>query len=339
MPWVIRDNRQHLEGIRTIEPLTQSTHAHLVDRLREYYIVGGMPEAVRHHAATEKLNEVREIQGEIVRSYELDFAKHAPATDIPRLTQIWESIPKHLARENKKFVFSAVRSGARAREYERALTWLDDAGLILRAFATETSRHPLSHHADRSTFKVYALDVGLLGAMAGAPVAMLADGERLFTEYRGALVENFVAQELVASFQTTLHYWRSRGGKAELDFLLERDGEVLPLEVKAGVNPRSKSLKSYDAQFSPPKLLRTNLLNLKQDGKTCNCPSLRDFALAEAAGGRRVTQLRHAARLQELSGTGAGRRREGGPPGPSIGTASRGPPRQARPGLASTPEP
>lgn len=264
--------RKLIETLENIEPITEAFHTHLIDMLRQYYFVGGMPEAVSRYSEKDSGVEVREIQTEIIKSYVFDFAKHAPASDIPKLTLIWESIPKHLARENKKFIFSAVRQGARAREFENALTWLNDCGLIHRAEAVQTVKHPLSHYADMSCFKVYALDVGLVGAMANAPIDLLVHGTRLFSEYEGAFVENYVAQEMVSHFGDPLYYWRSRGGKGELDFLCEISGKIYPLEVKAGINPKSKSLRSYDTQFQPDRLVRTNLLNFKKDGKILNLP-------------------------------------------------------------------
>ncbi len=264
--------RKLIENLDPPVPINEAFHSHLIDLLRCYYFVGGMPEPVEHFVETGNGRETREIQEEIIKSYVLDFAKHAPSTDIPKLTQLWDSIPKHLGRENKKFVFSAVRKGARARAYENALTWLEDAGLIHRANAVETCKHPLKHYADVSCFKIYALDVGLLGALAGSPVELLAQGGRLFNEYEGAFVENYVAQQLVSHFRQDLFYWRSKGGKAELDFLCEFADRICPLEVKAGINPKSKSLKSYDLQFQPVRLMRTNLLNFKMDGKICNLP-------------------------------------------------------------------
>jgi len=264
--------RKLLENIDALIPLNEAFHSDLIDLLRSYYFVGGMPEAVRHFAETGNGRETREIQEEIVKSYVLDFAKHAPAVDIPKLTQIWDSIPKHLARENKKFVFSAVRKGARARAYDNALTWLEDAGLIQRTYAVETGKHPLKYYADSGCFKVFALDVGLLGAVARSPVELMVQGERLFNEYEGAFVENYVAQQLISHFHQRLYYWRSKGGKAELDFLCEFGDRICPLEVKAGINLKSKSLKSYDLQFQPARLMRTNLLNFKKDGKICNLP-------------------------------------------------------------------
>jgi len=264
--------RKLLEDVDAFVPLTEAFHIHLIDLLRRYYFVGGMPEAVKHFAETGNGWETRKTQGEIIKSFVLDFAKHAPATDIPKLTRIWDSIPKHLARENKKFVFSAVKKGARGRAYENALTWLEDAGLIYRANAVASAKQPLRHYADTGCFKVYALDVGLLGAIAKSPVELLAQGERLFNEYEGAFVENYVAQQLVSHFPQKLYYWRSKGGRAELDFLCQFADQIFPLEVKAGINPKSKSLKSFDLQFKPSRLARTNLLNFKKDGKICNLP-------------------------------------------------------------------
>ena len=264
--------RKMLENADLFVPLTEAFHVHLIDLLRQYYFVGGMPEAVKHFAAKANGREIREIQQEIIKSYVVDFAKHAPPADIPKLTRIWDSIPKYLSRENKKFVFSALKKGARGREYENALTWLEDADLILRANSVSTAKHPLRHYTETNSFKLYALDVGLLGAVAGSPVELLVQGKRLFNEYEGAFVENYVAQQLVSHFHYPLYYWRSRGGKAEVDFLCEFAYRICPLEVKAGINPKSKSLKSYELQFKPSRLMRTNLLNFKKDGKIGNLP-------------------------------------------------------------------
>jgi len=261
-----------LEEVESFVPLTEPFHVELINLLNRYYVVGGMPEAVRHFAETGNVNETRLIHQEIINSYVLDFAKHSPSADIPKLTMIWESIPKHLAKENKKFIFSAVKKGARAREYENGLAWQEGAGLIHRVNAVKTSKRPLKHYADPGCFKIYALDVGLLGAMANSQPGLIVQGTRLFNEYEGAFVENYVAQQLISHFQQPLYYWRSKGGKAELDFLYELEDWICPLEVKAGINPKSKSLKSYDQQYSPVKLARTNLLNFKKDGKFCNLP-------------------------------------------------------------------
>ncbi len=261
-----------LLGLTEPAPLPDAIHTDLLDMLRAYLFAGGMPEAVDNHAGAGDARITRQIQNEILDSYVLDFAKHATATDIPKLSLIWDSIPRHLAKENRKFMFSTVKKGARAREYENALRWLQDAGLVRFCYAVSTGRPPLKHYADRSVFKVYALDVGLLGAMARTPPEVAVQGDRLFTEYRGALAENYVAQELAAGGHPDLYYWRSPGGRAELDFLCEIGRSVAPVEVKAGLSRRSRSLRSYDQQFASDVLFRANLLNLKRDGKICNVP-------------------------------------------------------------------
>ncbi|MCP4215256.1 MAG: ATP-binding protein [bacterium] len=264
--------RKFLEGINNVEPIPLVFHEELLALLRKYYFIGGMPEAVKYYVKNHDLTQVREIQKEILDTYVLDFAKHAPTADTPKLSLVWESIPTQLARENKKFIFSAISKSARARDYEYALQWLEKSGLILRALCVNTAKHPLKGFVKPGVFKVYALDVGLLGAMAGVPVEVLVQGDRLFNDYQGAFVENYVAGQLVASLKMPLYYWKSEGKMAELDFLFPVDFDIYPLEVKAGINARSKSLKSFDRQFAPPLLLRTTLLNLKHDGKSCNIP-------------------------------------------------------------------
>ncbi|MCK4302753.1 MAG: ATP-binding protein [Candidatus Eisenbacteria sp.] len=271
--------RQLLEEKTDLTPLPTAFHNDLLDLLRRYYFVGGMPEAVQFHCDSGDVEGVRRVQRSILDAYTLDFAKHAPARDIPKLSLVWESIPSHLARENKKFVFSAVHPSARARNYEDAISWLENAGLIYRAFCVETPRHPLKGYADPRSFKVYALDVGLLGALAEVPVGILTRGDPLLSQYKGAFVESFVAQHIRSSLDLPLYYWRSAGKKAELDFLLETAAGILPLEVKAGVNPKSKSLRSYDEQFSPPLLVRTTLLNLKREARILNVPLYTVFRL------------------------------------------------------------
>ena len=261
-----------LAGLEEFNPLPDAFHADLIDLLGKYYYVGGMPEAVKTFAESGDQHATREIQRAIIDSYQLDFAKHAPTTDIPKLGLLWDSIPRHLAKENKKFMFSMARKGARAREYENALRWLCDAGLVHLCHAVSTGRGPLSHYADGSCFKVYPLDTGLLCAMSRISATHLAGGDALFTEFRGALVEAYVAQQLVSAQHRKLHYWRSKGGKAEIDFLVEAGGAVIPVEAKAGLSRKSKSLRSFDLQFSPDILVRTNLLNLKKDGKISNIP-------------------------------------------------------------------
>lgn len=263
--------RSLIESTSEFTPYPAPFHHELTDLLRVYYYVGGMPEAVQFFAEANDFLGVREIQKEIVNSYILDFAKHAPSQDIPKLSQIWDSIPIQLGRENKKFVFSALKKSARAREYESALQWLQDAGLILRAHLVKAGKLPLSAHAEKSIFKIYVLDVGLLGALARTPTDILAHDDRIFTEYRGAFVENYVAQQLTSHKETELYYWKSEG-LAEVDFICEESRHVFPLEAKAGINPRSKSLGFYAEKYNPQILSRATLLNLKHDGNIINYP-------------------------------------------------------------------
>ncbi|HDL07461.1 MAG TPA: ATP-binding protein [Desulfobacteraceae bacterium] len=264
--------RSYLESLVQFQPLPDAFHQRLTDLLRKYYYCGGMPEAVFCLAQGGSVQDVRAVHKEILTAYALDFAKHAPTSDIPKLSRVWNSIVPQLAKENKKFMFSAIRKSARARDYENAIIWLEDAGLILRVFCTNTPKKPLKAYIEKDIFKVYVLDVGLLGAMADQGPEMLIRGEHIFHEFSGAFTENYAAQQLCAAFGPELQYWKNKSGKAEVDFLLETEEEILPLEVKAGINTKSKSLLFYNSKFNPSHLLRTSLRNLRQDGKTCNIP-------------------------------------------------------------------
>jgi predicted AAA+ superfamily ATPase len=215
--------------------------------------------------------EVRKIQREIITAYALDFAKYASAPDIPKLGMIWDAIPSQLAKENKKFVFSMLGKSARIRDFENSIEWLEKSGLILKSFRISTAKQPLSAYREGNIFKLYALDVGLLGAMAKIDSRVMIQGDRVFKEFEGALVENFVATQLRAAHDMDLHYWQS-AGTAEVDFVCEYGNKILPLEVKAGVNPKSKSLQSFDKKYNPPVLVRTTLLNLKKEERVLNIP-------------------------------------------------------------------
>ena len=264
--------RQLIETKEDFNSFPQAFHNELIEWLRKYFFSGGMPEPVKHFAETGNLTEVREIRREIIDSYLLDFSKHAITSDIPKLGLIWNSIPAHLAQENKKFIFSAIRKSMRAREYESALQWLEDAGMIYKSYQVTTAKYPLKAYMNRSSFKVFVLDVGILGAMSNLSQKAVIDNSSLFSEYKGAFVENYVAQQLRSDKQIDLYYWTSKGKKAELDFLCEFDSRIYPLEAKAGINPKSKSLNSFDLQFNPTVLSRTTLLNMRRDGKIRNYP-------------------------------------------------------------------
>lgn len=267
--------RAMLESLPSLENISEIFHVKLTNLLKLYYVVGGMPEALDTYARERSLERVRVAQRNILNTYALDFAKHAPKEDVPRLGIVWDSIPAYLAKENKKFIFSGLGKGARAREYESSLKWLDDANLIHRSYAVESVQQPLAGSVDRSAFKVFSLDVGLLAAQARIPVETVLTGNDLFNTYRGAFVENYVAQQLTALMSGEngeLHYWRSESRKAEVDFLVTLHGHILPLEAKAGVNPKSKSLGVYRERFNPKLSLRTTLLNLKQQDALVNIP-------------------------------------------------------------------
>jgi uncharacterized protein len=264
--------RTYVSDLRSLEPLPQVFHDQLVRLLKEYYFVGGMPEAVACFAEDHSPQRVREIQSTILKAYMQDFAKHTPASDIPKLSLIWDSLPLHLSRENKRFVFSALQKSARAREYEAALQWLHDAGLIITSYLAKTVEQPIKGFIDRSIFKVFSMDVGLLAAMARIPIEMFAEKQSLFTTYHGAFVENYIAQQLCSLQETGIYYWKGENAQAEVDFILDMPPDIFPLEVKAGVNPRSKSLASYDTRFKPKLLVRSTLLNLQHAGRILNIP-------------------------------------------------------------------
>ena len=249
----------------------ESFHIELLDILKYYYYTGGMPQVVNTFRQTRDFEGARKVQQDIVDAYLLDFAKHAEKSLVMKISGIWESIPVHLSKENKKFIFSVVRKGARAREYEEALQWLFDAGLIYKCYNITRPGIPLRSYADTNIFKVYLLDIGLLGAITKLAPDSIIKGNSIFTHFYGALVENYVVQQLRWKFPGEMYYWTSPG-KAEVDFVFSVNDRVYPLESKAGVNPHSKSLKVYEEKYNPDMLSRTNLLNLKKDGKTCNYP-------------------------------------------------------------------
>ncbi len=260
-----------LEETKTFKPFQEPHHQQLIEFLKLYFYVGGMPKPLLRYIETQDLNAVRETQEDILKAYVHDFAKHAPASIVMKITQIWESIPIHLGKENKKFIFSAIRKSARARDYEEALQWLLDAELIHKTHLVTTPKIPLKSYGDTQAFKVYLLDVGLLGAMCKLPARVLVEGDKMFVEFKGSFTENYVAQSLQTTHESPLYYWAS-GGDAEVDFLLEKEGHLFPLEVKSGTSTKKKSLLVYQKKYSPSVLSRGSLMNLKKDGILCNYP-------------------------------------------------------------------
>jgi uncharacterized protein len=234
-----------------------------------------MPEAVARYAETGSLAQARQVLENILALYRLDFAKHAPKEDIAKLSIIWDSIPAHLSRENKKFIFSSLAHSARSRTFETALEWLADAGLIHRAYAIDNVELPLAGFKQSNNFKVYSLDTGLLAAQANLPMDIFVKGDELFKTYHGAFVENFVAQHLISCRIVpigNLFFWKSESRKAEVDFIVQSRSRVFPFEVKAGINPKSKSLQSYYERYKPAALLRATLLNMMRNGTFVNIP-------------------------------------------------------------------
>lgn len=263
--------RTMLEETKTMEPIAEPHHLQLLDLLRIYYFVGGMPKPVLRYVETSDFGLVRETQEDILKAYVQDFAKHAPSALVMRIMQAWGSIPIHLGKENKRFVFSAIKKSARARDYEEALQWLLDAELIYRVASITSPKLPLVSYGDHETFKVYLLDVGLLGAMCRLSARIIVEGDQLFVEFKGSLTENYVAQALKTAHGDPLYYWTSERD-AEVDFLLEYDGKIFPLEVKSGTSTKKKSLLVYKEKYHPPIISRTSLMNLKRDGNVCNYP-------------------------------------------------------------------
>jgi predicted AAA+ superfamily ATPase len=262
--------KEFIETIDNLEPLPGNLHEKLLQFFKEYIFLGGMPEPVAEYLHTHNFSKAREIQQAILNGYSLDFAKHAPKNQIMKINQIWDSISSQLAKENKKFIYSVLKEGARAKEFEEALQWLLEAGMIYKANNISAPRIPLKAYADPHIFKIYSVDVGLLGAMSQLSATAILQENELFREFRGALAENYVAQELAHS-QFSLHYWTSEG-KAEVDYIIEYNDQILPLEVKSGESLKKKSLKTYGEKYQPPLLIRTSAMNLKKDGNILNCP-------------------------------------------------------------------
>lgn len=242
------------------------------DALKQYYFVGGMPEAVESFAENQDFNEVRQIQKRILAAYEQDFSKHAPNEVVPRLRMLWNSIPAQLAKENKKFIYGLVREGARAKDYETALLWLSDCGLVHRVSCVNAPGIPLRAYEDMKAFKLFVLDVGLLGCMTGLHQRTLLDGNALFAEFKGALTEQYVCQQLKTLADLELCYYTNDRGSCEVDFVVDTGGRVMPLEVKAETNLRAKSLKTYREKFSPELAIRTSMADYRKEDGLVNLP-------------------------------------------------------------------
>ena len=226
--------------------------------LKNYLFVGGLPEAVKLFSEGGSFKDVRKLQNEILKAYENDFSKHAPIAQLPRIRLIWNSIVSQLTKENSKFIYNVLRPGARAKDFEMALEWLNDAGLVHKVVRINKSGFPLSAYANWNDFKLYFVDVGLLGALAQIPEQILLKGDALFTEFKGVITEQFVLQQLVVN-ELTPFYWHPENAQAEVDFVVQKGNHIIPIEVKAGVNLHAKSLWVYYQKYSPSYCVRTSL--------------------------------------------------------------------------------
>lgn len=240
--------------------------------LKYYYYVGGMPEVVKNFAENKDFSQVRDIQDAILQAYEYDFSKHAPVDIVPKLRMLWNSISSQLARENKKFLYGLIKEGARAREYEMAMLWLIDCGLMYKVPRITTPKLPLKAYEDLKAFKLFIVDVGLLSCMAGLHKTVILEGNNVFEEFKGALTEQFVLQQLKTNNTLDTYYWTNPNGRAEVDFILDVGTRIVPLEVKASKNLRSKSLRFFKDTYNPAVSVRTALVSFKQDDWLVNLP-------------------------------------------------------------------
>lgn len=243
-----------------------------IDALKQYYYVGGMPEAVQSFVDEKDFSEVRNIQKRILAAYEQDFSKHAPNEIVPKIRMVWNSIPSQLAKENKKFIYGLVREGGRAKEYETAIMWLSDCGLIHKVSRVNAAGIPLKAYEDLKAFKLFLVDVGLLGCMTGLRQQTLLDGNDLFTEFKGALTEQYVCQQLKTIDDLGIYYYTNDRGSCEVDLVIDTGEQVIPIEVKAEVNLKAKSLRVYKDKYNPESSVRTSMADYKREDWLVNLP-------------------------------------------------------------------
>lgn len=243
-----------------------------VDVLKQYYFVGGMPEAVQSFAETKDFKEVREVQKRILAAYEQDFSKHAPQELVPKIRMLWNSIPSQLAKENKKFLYGLIREGARAKEYEAAIMWLSDCGLVHKVSRINTANIPLKAYEDLKAFKLFIADVGLLGCMAGLQPQIILNGNNMFVEFKGALTEQYVCQQLKTIEDLGVYYYTNERGGCEIDFVIDTGSRIIPVEVKADINLKAKSLKTYREKFNPQISVRTSMADYDEQDGLLNLP-------------------------------------------------------------------
>lgn len=243
-----------------------------IDALKQYYFVGGMPEAVESFIEEKDFIEVRKIQKRILAAYEQDFSKHAPIDIVPKIRMVWNSIPSQLAKESKKFIYGLVREGGRAKEYEAAIMWLCDCGLVHKVGRVNAAGIPLKAYEDLKAFKLFIVDVGLLGCMTGLHQRTLLDGNDLFVEFKGALTEQYVCQQLKTIGDLGIYYYTNDRNSCEVDFILDTGEQIIPVEVKAEINLKAKSLRTYCEKYSPEISIRTSMADFKREDWLINLP-------------------------------------------------------------------
>lgn len=253
-------------------PLMESFREKYIDWLKKYYFIGGMPEVVSSFVTERDFAEVRRLQKRIIEMYEADFSKHTTSNELPRIRMVWNSIPMQLAKENKKFFFGRIREGARAKDFEIAIEWLLDCGLIKKVYNVSKPAMPLKAYTEFSAFKLYLLDVGLLAAMSELDAKSILDGNTIFVEFKGALTEQYVLQQLIAETDFTPYYYSETKSEGEIDFLIQKGENVVPIEVKAEENLKAKSLRVYCDKFKPQMAIRTSMSNYREQDWMVNVP-------------------------------------------------------------------
>lgn len=244
----------------------------LINLLRQYYFVGGMPAVVLSYCKEKDLKRVRELQNNILSSYDQDFSKHAPTADVPRIRMVWNAIPAQLAKENKKFIYGLLKEGARAKEFELAIEWLTDCGLVYKIPRIKKAAMPLKIYEDFAAFKLYMLDCGLLGALVSAPPSLMLIENKIFSEFKGMFTELYVLEQLITDPQISIYYWSSDRSDGELDFIVQRDTRIWPIEVKAEENLHAKSLRSFTSRHPDMKGLRLSMSDFREEEWMINMP-------------------------------------------------------------------
>ena len=261
---------EYMDSIHNIETIPSLFFSKLEEKLKAYFIVGGMPEVVKVWTNDRDIERVNYLQDNILKAYESDFSKHTSASEANKISIIWNSIPSQLSKENKKFIYQVIKEGARAREYEGALNWLNDANLIYKIYNLTKPSFPIKAYTDLNAFKIYMNDVGLLRRMARLDSKIILEGDRLFNEFKGAFTENYILNNLTPMFDESLNYYTF--DRYEIDFILQIYNLIIPIEIKSGKNGISPSLKQYNEKYSPKLRVRLSMQNLSLDGNLLNVP-------------------------------------------------------------------